>query len=123
MPGYVDAALKRFSVIKARHPTNEPATFTGPIYGPGPEVLNIHIDNTPAICTTDRKRIQEVLGVFQYYARAVDATMIAPIHKIASSQAKPTVAVMKAVDHFLQYAATYPNACTVFKASALNHTF
>jgi hypothetical protein len=57
-----------------------------------------------------RKRIQQILGTFLYYARAVDETMLCALNKMASRQANPTEDLMKDVERFLQYAATNPNA-------------
>jgi hypothetical protein len=41
--------------------------------------------------------VQEVLGTFLYYARAVDNTMLAAIGSIATQQANATEATMKAI--------------------------
>ena len=43
--------------------------------------------------------------------------MLTALNKIGSAQAQPTEAVEKAVNRFLQYAATWPNAILVYHAS------
>jgi hypothetical protein len=63
------------------------------------------------------KRIQSIVGYFLYYARAVDPTMLVALGQISSSQARPTENVEAACTHFLHYAATYPNATIVYRAS------
>jgi hypothetical protein len=40
------------------------------------------------------KFLRQVVGVFLYYARSVDETMICSLNKIASRQAKPTEDLM-----------------------------
>jgi hypothetical protein len=118
MPGYVQQALQRFGVTKSKFNTNSPAIYTPPKYGKQ-EQLNV-IDNTAQLPADRIKRIQEIVGVFLFYARAVDPTMITSINKIGSVQAKPTVAVEQAADRFLQYAATWPNAQVVYHASDMH---
>ena len=60
----------------------------------------------PAIPLTaaERKELQEIVGVFLFYSRAVDPTMLTAINKIASRQAKPTSLIKQEVERFLQYA-------------------
>ena len=55
----------------------------------------------------DKTFIQEVIGVFLYYARAVDCTMLAALGSLATQQANPTENAMKKVKQFLDYAATH----------------
>jgi len=56
------------------------------------------------------KRIQEIVGVFLYYARAVDPTMTYILSLLGSVQSKPTLQVEVLAQRFLNYAATWPNA-------------
>ena len=42
--------------------------------------------------------MQEIVGVFLFYARAVDPTMLTAINKIASRQAKPTSLVKMEIE-------------------------
>ena len=115
MPGYVEAALKRFDVVRADKPTHSPLHYEPIVYGAKVQ-LTVH-DDSPAVSVADAKFIREVIGVFLYYARAVDSTMLAPLSKLASRQATPTAALLDAVQHFLQYAATYPEAALTYHAS------
>ena len=63
------------------------------------------------------KELQEIVGVFLFYSRAVDPTMLTAINKIASRQAKPTSLIKKEVERFLQYANKWPNATMRIRAS------
>ena len=74
-------------------------------------------DDTPYLDAANKKTVQEVLGTFLFYARAVDITMLKAIGTIATQQAKPTETTMKAIVKFLNYAATHPDAELLFKAS------
>ena len=108
MPGYVTAALKRFGVRPLARPTHSPSAYIPVIYGR--DVQYAPVDDSPPLSPSDTKFIQDVIGVFLYYSRAVDSTMFTCLNKLASQQAKPTTALLSAVHHFLQYAASYPSA-------------
>eukprot|EP00957_Ditylum_brightwellii_P126364 9633301-Ditylum_brightwellii.AAC.1 len=54
--------------------------------------------------------IQAVVGIFLWYARAVDLTIPPTLNDIASQQAAPTKATVKETNHLLNYLSTYPNA-------------
>ena len=51
--------------------------------------------------THHEKFIQEEIGVFLYYRRAVDSTMLTARSAIASAQAKPTEETMACCKKFL----------------------
>jgi hypothetical protein len=51
-----------------------------------------------------------VIGVFLYYGRAVNSTMLTALSVIASAQAEPTEETMTHCKQFLDYAATHPDA-------------
>jgi hypothetical protein len=48
----------------------------------------------------DKQFIQEVIGIFLYYAQYVDSTMLAALGSIATQQANPTEKTMKKYDNF-----------------------
>jgi hypothetical protein len=115
MKDYVAKNLKRFHTEKKSHDTNSATVYTPPVYGQKRQLV---LEDDTAPLSADRtKFIQQVVGVFLYYARAVDPTMLHPINAIASQQAKPTQAVWDAVQRFLQYAATWQNAVVEYHAS------
>ena len=59
-------------------------------------------DDSPPLSKAEKQFIQEVIGVFLYYARAVDLTMLAALGSLASKQASPTENTMKKVLLFLE---------------------
>jgi hypothetical protein len=58
-----------------------------------------------------------VIGVFLYYGRAVNSTMLTALSAIASVQAKPTEETKTCCKHFLDYTATHPDAILTYKRS------
>ncbi len=116
MPGYVTNAIRQFTSI------DSPAAHSPAVFIP-PDYKRIHhqpatADNDSPLLSPDRaKRIQEIVGVFLYYARAVDPSMLAVINKIESLQAKPTEQVEAMATRPLQYAATWSDASITYNAS------
>jgi len=116
MPNYVQKALTRFNA-KDIAPVNSPARYIPPVYGSRKQQKAV-IDGSEVItCPTRRKRIQQIVGTFLYYARAVDPTMLTALNKVASRQAQPTIAVENAAERIMQYAKKFPNAQIVYEAS------
>eukprot|EP01034_Spumella_vulgaris_P028684 gene28684-35585_t len=118
MPNYIQKALERFGITPAQKSTDAPSPYTQPVYGKGTQQLAT-VDNSAPLSAADTKFVQEVVGVIAYYARAVDATMLTAVNKIGSRQARPTQAVLGAVSHLLQYAASWPDATIVYHASGM----
>jgi hypothetical protein len=73
-----------------------------------------HHDN---FCPPREKIIQEVIGVFLYYGRTVDSTMLTALSAIASTQAKPMEETMAHCKQFLDYVATHQDAILTYKRS------
>ena len=61
-------------------------------------------DEFAPLSTKEIKEVQEIVGVFLFHARAVDLTMVTPILKMASKQAKPIQMLKGEIARFLQYA-------------------
>jgi hypothetical protein len=51
-------------------------------------------DDSPLLDDASKKPIQQVVGSFLYYARAVDPTILMALSDIATQQAAPTVCVV-----------------------------
>ena len=116
MPNYIKNAIERFQIpIETR--TESAMIYIPPRYGTkGPHMTPIEL---PTISPERRKRIQEICGVILYYARAVDPMQLTAVSKIGSQQATATEATESAANHLLAYAATWPNATIVYKASKM----
>ena len=117
MPRFLPSAVKRFNIQPCRAVHNpidyQPGVRTA-IQLPTPE------DTSPAASPADTLRIQEIVGVVLYYARALDSTFLVAVNKVSSAQAKPTQAVLMAAENMLLYAATHPAAELVFYASKMD---
>ena len=65
-------------------------------------------DDSPLLDDASKKRIQQVVGSFLYYARAVNPTILMALSKIATQQAASSENTKKQVDQFLDYMWTHP---------------
>jgi hypothetical protein len=115
MPGYVSKALDRFGIQKPSRPVNAPTRYVPPSYGT--RVQTPYIDSTSTISPERAHRIQEIVGVFLYLARALDHTHLHAVTRVAALQSRPTEAVAAAAEQLLHYAATWPEAELVYHAS------
>jgi hypothetical protein len=98
IPGYVDAALKRFKHAKPTKPQNQPYPHNPKQYGSKAQYAET-TDNTPLLNKDDKRFIQEVTGTFLFYARAVDATMLTALSSLAAEQCNPTERTMQKCKH------------------------
>ena len=67
-------------------------------------------DDSPLLDAAGKKRIQQIVGSFLYYAHAVDPTILMALSDIATQSSAPTVNTKKRVDQFLDYMWTHPDA-------------
>ena len=110
MPGYVEKALQRFGAAKQRG-AKSPLIYTPPIRGEAQQLVpTLTEDELTPVDAKTKTFVQEVTGVFLFYSRAVDPTMLTAINKISMQQASPTRATLKAIDRLLSYAERYPDA-------------
>ena len=108
MPGYIDAALHKFGYAPSKRPQHAPHRYVTPTYGKDqtPEQL----DTSPALDSTEHRRIQQIVGTLLYYARAVDSSLLVALSALASAQAKPTEQTRADLHRLLDYCATHPDA-------------
>ena len=119
IPNYVRRALTRFMHIACKYSQHSPHPFTPPTYGAKQQFSDPITDTT--LSPSEKKWIEEVVGVFLYYARAIDSTMLLPIGSIASAKSTNSFANLKhRIHHFLDYAATHPDATLKYYASDMH---
>ena len=116
MLDYVKAAIARFQHKPPRKPQDQPHLHIKPNYGATKQFAPDH-DDSPLLDKADKKFVQEVIGTFLYYARAVDLTMLPALSSIATQQANPTQRTLEKVRFFLDYAATHPDAIVTYRPS------
>ena len=109
MPGYIDKVQQRFN-----HPS--PATPQNSPYQPQPRQFGtaaqrpIEDDVTPKIDEPRTKRIQQIIGMLLYYARAVDLTLLPALSAITSEQTTATETTEHRIKQLLDYVSTHPSA-------------
>jgi len=74
-------------------------------------------DTSPLLDATGKRRIQQIVGSFLYYARAVDPTILIALSAIAAQQSAPTEEKLARVNQFLDYMWTHPDAKIRYRAS------
>ena len=124
MPGYVEAALHKFQHPAPTRPEDSPHAWNQPTYGAKVQYAEA-LDTSPRLSAEETTRIQQIIGTFLYYGIAVDPTMLVAIGSIAATQAKATQATLDAIVHFLNYAASHPDAVIRYHASDMilhNHS-
>ena len=117
MPGYIQKALQRFGQAKNKG-AKSPIIYVPPTLGQAQQMVPKPTpDDLQPVDAKTKTYVQEVTGVFLFYSRAVDPTMLTAVNKISMQQANPTKATMKAVDRLLSYAECYPDATIEIYAS------
>jgi len=58
-------------------------------------------DTSPLLDAAGKRRIQQIVGSFLYYARAVDPTILMALSDIAAQQSAPTEETLALVNQFL----------------------
>ncbi|MGL5935528.1 MAG: reverse transcriptase domain-containing protein, partial [Cetobacterium sp.] len=116
MPDYVKKALQRFVHPDPTRAQHAPYPWSAPNYGASIQYAEPEDTSTP-LDKTGTKRLQEVIGTFLFYGRAVDNTMLTALSTLASAQSAGTEQTMDALTQLLDYAATHPNAKVRYYAS------
>ena len=124
MPGYVQQAVRKFprdnngntKPTDAPHPYKASKKHGLPMTEPKDDGAKL----TPHAI----KQLQQIVGTFLFYSRAVDPTMLTALSIIATEQTHGTKTMKDKADHFLMYAATHPYSTLKFYKSEmiLKHT-
>ena len=122
--GYVDISMPNYvakQLVKYRH--KAPKRRQNCPYEPEPRVCGKKAQEapkkktSPKVSAEEKKYIQQVVGSFLYYARAVDMTILHALNSIAAEQADPTERTMRRVKQLLDYMHTHQDAVICFYAS------
>ena len=114
MKNYVIQALKELGHTAPKRPQYAPSHMKRPDYGQ--KVQYVKTDETEPMTPTEVTYKEKVTGKFLFYGRAIDNTMLHALNHIASS-AKTKYTLLQALKHFLDYAATNPDAKIMYRAS------
>jgi len=116
MPTYISKCLQRFDHPTPKSPQHSPHAWTKPQYGAVTQ-LTAPFDDSPPLTKEGTNRIQQIVGVLLYYARAIDSSMLPALGTIAATQSNATEKTERATRQLLDYAATHPDATIRFCAS------
>ena len=117
MPGYVQQAVDKFQhgitspnkASGAPHPYKSTKKQGLPMTQP--------INDTAKLSPQAIKLLQQIMGTFHFYSRAVDPTMLTALSIITTEQTQGTQTTKEKAEHFLNYAAMHPNATIKFYKS------
>ena len=119
MPGYVEKALHALDLPRPRRETHSPRAYVPPEYGrKGPQLASPP-SVSPALQQSQVKWLQRLVGIFLYYARAVDVTLTYAVSKLATELAFATEDTLQNAHRLVDYAATHPDAEVTIHASGM----
>ena len=116
MPGYVDHALHKFQHPTPKKPQDSPYPATVKQYGVKVQLTD-PIDTSAHLPPHEIKRLQQIVGTFLFYGRAVDPTLLTALSELSSAQATATDATKRACQQFLDYCASHPDGAIRYQAS------
>ena len=114
MPNYVTKALHKFQYPTSKRAQYSPHKWTRPDYG-ATKQLATPSDNSPPTPEERKRRIQQIIGPFLYYALVVECTILPSLNTLAEKQSIPTKNMESAITHFLDYAVTNLSATIQYK--------
>ena len=115
MKGYNIKKIKEFNHPTPNKPTHGPTIFVQPEYGK--KVQYVYVDESAKLTEKEIKKIQKIAGLFLYSGRVIDTTIIHALNEINIESTKATEKTREAVNHFLDYCATNPDAQIIYRAS------
>jgi len=115
MPGYVTKNLQRFNHSPPAEPQHAPHSYTPPKYGVKKQMAEV--DESPPITDAQKKLLQQIVGVFLYYGRAIDNTILVALSDLAAEQTEGTEKTMQEMNQLLDYLATHPDTTIRFRKS------
>ena len=84
--------------------------YTLPKYGATTQTNKADGPPSAPLLAAQILRIQEAVGIFLYYSKAVDPMMLTAINKIRSRQTTADTSILADIDRFLQYATRWNSA-------------
>jgi hypothetical protein len=116
MPGYVEKGLKQFGHTKPQRAQHSPYPFTPIQYGAKKQYAT-ESSAAPPVSKQKKRWIQQVVGKFLFYGRAVDPTLLCPLSAIAAQSANPTTETLDRTNQILDFLATQDEAIITYNAS------
>ena len=82
-------ALQKLQHTFPARPQLAPHKWTEPVYGQKRQFAKADV-TSPLLNKKGIKRVQRIVGIFLYYGRAIDNTILPTLDEISGSQAAPT---------------------------------
>ena len=117
MPGYCREALILFR-HERRKVMDQPHEHAVPAYRAKMQYAK-DAGSSAKLGPEGKLFVQQVTGIFLYYARAVDSTMLFALSAITSDQAAPTETTTRKTLQFLNYVATHPDTILAYSTSSM----
>jgi hypothetical protein len=118
MPGYVREALHKFQHLAPTRRQDAPHSWNQPTYGAKVQYAD-NCDDSPPLAAKAVTLVQKIVGVFLYYAMAVDSTMLVALGSIAATQSTAAENTLDEATWLLNYASSNPNATLKYFASGM----
>jgi hypothetical protein len=115
MPNYVPKALLTLRHPPPFKPQHSPHLWSAPTYGQTVQLAPS--DLSPLLDKAGIHRVQQISGLFLYYSRGCDPTIIVALNEISNQQAAPTEKTRAACNMLLDYLSTHPLATIRYHAS------
>ena len=116
MPGYVEHTLHKFQHPTPKKPQDSPYPATAKQHGVKVQLID-PIETSAQLPTHEIKRLQQIIGTFLFYGRAIDPTLLTALNELSSAQATATEATKRACQQFLDYCASHPDGSICYHAS------
>jgi len=116
MPQYVPDKLHEFGHTAPKRPQHTPHPSPAARFGKSAQETTPP-DTSAPVSADGKKRVQQIVGSFLYYGRAVDTTILKTLNTLSRQQSKPTETTAKHTTHLLDYLATHPHAVIRYYAS------
>jgi len=109
MPVYAIKYLTRYDHPPPFKPQHCPYTPNPIAYGKDNQATTPG-DTSPLLDAAGKRRIQQIVGSFLYYAQAVDPTILMALSAIVAQQSAPMEEKLARGNQFLHYMWTHPDA-------------
>ena len=116
MPGYIAKAFLRCQQPAPAPSQHSPHAWQAPVYYGTASQLTTPSDESALLNAAGIARIQEIIGVLLYCARAVDNTLLVALGTLASAPKSDDAAT--ALVQLLNYSATHSDAVIRFHSDA-----
>jgi len=115
MPDYVPKALLTLCHPLPKTAQHSPHHWTAPVYGQKIQLATTNI--SPLLDKLGIQWVQQISGLFLYYSRSCDPTIIVALNEISNHHASPTKHTKKACNMLFNYLAILPDATICYHAS------